>query len=161
MAIEIVDNIMFVCALAYYIILAIVFIVRANEKTQLELKLAPVFSILLIPFTGLWLVNLVSQSDSARIITGLPVIVFLVYDYWYRLYTRKKPLHHPEKWPRELQVYVLLFMLGSIVLNGYVYIVSRLLGNIVLGFYFLHLFAFAYYQREHRKRQSVMDEFSE
>jgi len=112
--------------LIFYFLLVIVYIFRAYEKSEQELWLKYVFSAQLIPFTFLFLAHIVSQNQIRQSITLIPVLVFLGYDFWYRVLTEKKPVHHPDKWPKELIIYLVLLMLGSIGLNWYGYIVSEM-----------------------------------
>jgi hypothetical protein len=76
---------------------------------------------------SLWVLNLYFGNDSGRLLAGLPIIIFLAYDLWYRLLTRKKPYHHPKRWPLGLIVYLALLFMGSIGLNWYGYLISRAL----------------------------------
>ena len=87
----IIDNLVVFFALVYYAFLIVVYLLRAHELEELEWKLSPVFSFQLIPFSLLWVLNLLVGSDFGRLIVGLPIIIYLVYDLWYRTITRKKP----------------------------------------------------------------------
>jgi hypothetical protein len=138
-------------ALIYYAFLSTVYIVRAHERSELELKMAPIFSLLLIPFISLLALSILSGQDVARTTALLPIVVYLIYDFWYRLLTRKKPVHHPKKWPRELVVYLLLLMAGSIGLNWYGYLISKLYGNILVTAFFVMMGFFGYYQYRYGK----------
>jgi hypothetical protein len=120
-----VDNLVVLFAVVYYALLAVVYLLRAHERSELELKMSPVFSAQLVSFGLLWALTIL-RGESGRIISLVPIIAFLVFDLWYRLITRRKPQHHPERWPWELRVYLLLLMAGSIGLNWYGYIVSEL-----------------------------------
>ena len=148
---NIVDALMVLCSLIYNIVGILIFTSRANERKQLEAKLGPVFNILLIPFSLFWVYNLVSGRDSGRLITGIPIIIFLAYDVWYRTITDKKPYHHPKHWPIRLYAYVLLYQVSGIMLNGYSFVISLLYGYIVLASYFGSLAAYVYYQYKHKK----------
>jgi hypothetical protein len=106
-----IDNLVVFSAIIYYLFLCLVFLLRAYERDKQELMLAPIFSFLLVPFVALWLLNLLNGSDIGRLITGLPIIIYLVYDLWYRLITKKKPQHHPDRWPIGLIVYLILHSL--------------------------------------------------
>jgi hypothetical protein len=108
-----------------YALLFVVYLLRAQELTKLEWKLSPVFSLQLIPFTSLWVLNLLFGNGFGRLFTGLPIIIYLGYDLWYRLITKKKPHHHPDRWPTALVVYLLLLFIGSIGLNWYSYLISQ------------------------------------
>jgi len=152
---SLIDTLMVWFSLFYYATLIVVFILRAHERSSLELKLAYVFSGFLIPFTLLWVANLLGDGDTSRLITGIPIVVFLVYDLWYRLLSRKKPLHHPERWPMGLYIYLLLLQFSSIMLNWYAFLISQSAGNLVLVSYFGMLAAFGYYQYLHKKKRAA------
>ena len=115
----------------FYSLTVIVFILRAYEKSDQELKLKYIFSLQIIPFTVLTTLS-VYQNQIRKAITLVPMLVFLVYDYWYRIHTEMKPLHHPDKWPRELVVYIVLLYAGSIGLNWYGFLVSDQYGMILV-----------------------------
>ena len=117
--------------------------------------MGPVFSALLIPFPLLWVVNLIIDNDSGRLITGLPIIVYFVYDLWYRAITRKKPHHHPDRWPAGLIVYVLLLFIGSIGLNWYGFLVSRFDGTMLVVAFFVIMSFFGYCQYRYKKRKKT------
>jgi hypothetical protein len=89
--------------------------------------------------------NLLIQKDTGRTITLLPIIIFLVYDLWYRVITEKKPVHYPDKWPRELILYLLLLYTGSIGLNGYGYLVSERHGMALVVAFFVMMRAHVEY----------------
>jgi hypothetical protein len=148
-----IDNLVIFFALVYYAFLCVVYLLRAHERDKLELMLAPVFSFLLIPFIALWIVNLLIGSNLERLITGLPIIIYLVYDLWYRLITRKKPQHHPDRWPVGLRVYLILLQVASIALNWYGYLVSNFNGNVLVVAYFIMISFFGYYQYRYNKAQ--------
>jgi hypothetical protein len=145
------DNLVILFALVYYIFLSTVYLIRAHERSELELKLAPIYSMLLIPFTILLALNLLYGQDISRLVTIIPIIIYLIYDLWYRLLTKKKPVHHPKKWPIGLVVYLILLMAGSIGLNWYGYIVSKLYGNILVAAFFVMMSFFGYYQYRYGK----------
>lgn len=128
---------------------------HAHELTELELKMRFVFSALLIPFTSLWMLNLLFSKDSGRLITGLSIIIYLGYDLWYRAITRKKPPHHPDRWPVGLIVYLILLLIGSIGLNWYGYLVSDLYGGMLVVAFFVMMSAFGYYQYKYNKRMKT------
>jgi len=146
-----IDNLVIFFALGYYAFLVIVYLVRAHNLSDLELKLAPIFSIQLVPFSILWMLNILGE-DTGRIISMTPIIVYLLYDLWYRLITRKKPVHHPDKWPVGLIVYLILLLIGSIGLNWYGFIMSDFYGNILVVSFFVMMGSFGYYQFRYRKR---------
>ena len=150
-----IDDLVVFFALVYYAVLIIVYLLRAHELTELEWKMGPVFSALLIPFALLWVVNLIIDNDSGRLITGLPIIVYLVYDLWYRAITRKKPYHHPDRWSVDLVVYVLLLLIGSIGLNWYGFLVSRFDGNMLIVAFFVMMGSFGYYQYRYNKKKKA------
>jgi len=146
-----IDNLVVLSAIIYYAFLCIVYLLRGYRHDKLELKFAPIFSILLIPFTALWLLNVLNRSDLGRLITGFPIIIYLVYDLWYRLITKKKPQHHPDRWPVGLIVYLILFQIGSIGLNWYGFIVSKFYCNTLIICYFVMLGCFGFYQNRYNK----------
>ena len=150
-----IDNVVVFFAIIYYAFLCIVYLLRAYERDKLELMFAPVFSFLLIPFVALWTFNLLNGSDSGRLLTGLPIIIYLVYDFWYRLITKKKPQHHPDRWPIGLIVYLILLQIGSIALNLYGFIVSKFYGRILIISYFVMLGCFGFYQNRYNKRKKA------
>ena len=112
--------------------------------------MSPVFSALLIPFTVLWILNLLISNDAGRVITGLPIVIYLGYDLWYRAITQKKPHHHPEQWPIGLVVYVILLFIGSISLNWYGFLISELYGSMLVIAFFAMMVSFGYYQYRYR-----------
>ena len=155
-----VDNLVMFFALAYYLLLVIVYVLRAHERSRLEIRLGPLFSAQLIPFIGLWAVNLITGLNVSRLDALAPIIVYLLYDLWYRQITRRKPVHHPDHWPLELKVYLLLLMVGSIGLNWYGYIVSKLYGTILVCSFFVMMGSFSYYQYMHNKRKKPKNQIS-
>jgi len=150
-----IDDLVVFFALVYYAVLIIVYLLRAHELTEIEWKMSPVFSALLIPFALLWVVNLIIDNDSGRLITGMPIIVYLVYDLWYRAIARKKPYHHPDRWSVDLVVYVLLLLIGSIGLNWYGFLVSRFDGNMLIVAFFVMMGSFGYYQYRYNKKKKA------
>ena len=148
-----IDPLMFLCSLVYNIVGVLIFVLRAHKRKKLEFKLGPVFNAFLIPFSLILVFNLINARDYGRLITGIPIIIFLVYDLWYRTITDKKPYHHPERWPIGLYVYLLLYQLSSIMLNGYSFLISLLYGYIVLASYFGSLAAYGYYQYKHKRER--------
>ena len=146
-----IDNLVVFFGLVYYAILFLVYLLRAHELTKLERKMGPVFSGLLIPFASLWMMNLLFKNNSGRLITGLPMVIYLLYDLWYRAITRKKPYHHPDRWPVGLVVYVLLLFIGSIGLNWYGFLVSDLYGRMLVIAFFIMISSFGYYQYRYNK----------
>jgi hypothetical protein len=151
MDVALLDSLVILFALVYYAFLSFVYLIRAYERNELELKLATIFSLQLIPFALLLTLNLLSGQDVTRLITLLPIIIYLLYDLWYRLLTRRKPVNHPKKWPKELVIYLLLLMAGSIGLNWYGYLVSNFYGNILVVAFFVMMSFFGYYQYRYGK----------
>jgi hypothetical protein len=148
-----IDNLVVFSAIIYYLFLCLVYLLRAYERDKQELMLAPVFSFLLVPFVALWILNLLNGSDIGRLITILPIIIYLVYDLWYRLITKKKSQHHPDRWPIGLIVYLILLQIGSIALNWYGYIISKFHGHALVISYFIMLGCFGFYQYRYNKRK--------
>jgi hypothetical protein len=148
------DNLMVFFAFVFYAFLFIVYILRARELSRLEWKLRIAFSVQLIPFASLWVLNLVVGNDSGRLLTGLPIIIYLAYDLWYRLLTKKKPYHHPKRWPPGLIVYLTLLFIGSIGLNWYGYLISRLYGIMLVIAFFTMMSSYGYYQHMHSKKKA-------
>ena len=146
-----IDNLVVVSAIIYYLLLCLVYLLRAYERNKQELILAPIFSLLLVPFVTLWILNLLNQTDIGRIITMLPMIIYLIYDLWYCLITKRKPHHHPNHWPVGLIVYLILLQVGSIGLNWYGFIVSKFYGTILVICYFIMLGCFGFYQIRYNK----------
>ena len=156
---SVIDSLVLSFGIIYYALLIIVFILRAYEKSEHELKLKLVFSAQLLPFTSLILWNIFFQKDTERVITLIPIIIFLVYDLWYRVITEKKPVHHPDKWPRELILYLLLLFAGSLGLNWYGYLVSEQYGRALVVAFFVMMGAFGLYQtRYNRKKKQISHE---
>lgn len=135
----------------YYALLVVVYILRAHGRSSTEIELGLVFSLQLVPFIALWILNLFLHNDSGRLIAGLPIIVYLLYDLWYRQITRKKPPHHPKRWPAGLVVYLILLMIGSIGLNWYGFLVSQFYGRMLILAFFVMMAAFGYYQYRYNK----------
>jgi hypothetical protein len=151
-----IDNLFILFMLVFYSFLIVVYLLRAHQS-ELEWKLRTVFSLQLIPFSLLWVANLLIGNDSGRLAAGLPIIIYLVYDLWYRLITKKKPHHHPDRWPIGLIIYLMLLFLGSIGLNWYGFLVSQFLGNILVAAFFIMMSAFGYYQHNYNKRKKNQD----
>jgi hypothetical protein len=152
-----IDDLVVFFALVYYAFLFIVYLLRGRELSRLEWTLSPVFSVQLVPFASLWVLNLLIGNDSGRLLAGLPIIIYLVYDLWYREITRKKPYHHPDHWPLGLVVYVVLLFIGSIGLNWYGYLVSDLYGNMLVIAFFIMMSSFGYYQYRYNKRKKAKE----
>jgi len=154
MDVALIDNLMFFFAFVLYAFLFIVYFLRARELSRLEWNLRIAFSVQLIPFVSLWALNLLIGNDSGRLLVGLPIIIYLVYDLWYRLLTKKKPYHHPKRWPLSLIVYLLLLFMGSIGLNWYGYLISRLNGHILVIAFFIMMSSYGYYQYMYNKKKA-------
>jgi len=148
-----IDNMVVFFAVIYYAFLVMVYLVRAHNLSDLELKMAPIFSIQLAPFGILWVLNIL-KGDTGRILSMTPIIVYLLYDLWYRLITRKKPQHHPDRMPKELTLYILLLLVGSIGLNWYGFIVSAFYGNMLIIAFFVMMSSFGYYQYRYNKNRN-------
>ena len=152
-----IDSLFIFFALLFYAFLIVVYLLRAHQS-ELEWKLSTVFSLQLIPFTLLWVVNLLIGNDSGRLVAGLPIIFYLVYDLWYRLVTRKKPHHHPDRWPIGLIIYLLLLFIGSIGLNWHGYLVSNSYGIMLVVSFFIMISSFGYYQYRYNKRRKAKED---
>ena len=149
------DNLVVFFALVFYAFLFVVYVLRARELSKLEWKLRIAFSVQLIPFASLWVLNFYFENDSGRLLAGLPIIIYLAYDLWYRLLTKKKPYHHPERWPVSLVVYLLLLLIGSIGLNWYGYLMSRFYGTMLVIAFFIMMSSYGYYQYTYNKRKKA------
>ena len=148
------DDLVVFFALVFYAFLFVVYLLRARELSKFEFKLRIAFSVQLVPFASLWILNLLIGNDSGRLPTGLPIIIYLVYDLWYRLLTRKKPQHHPKRWPSGLIIYLLLLFMGSIGLNWYGYLVSRFYGSMLVVAFFIMMSSYGYYQYSYNKKKA-------
>lgn len=149
-----IDGLVVFFALMFYAFLFIVYLLRAREFSKLEWKLRIAFSAQLIPFVSLWVLNLSIGNDSGRLLAGLPIIIYLVYDLWYRLLTKKKPYHHPERCPPGLIIYLLLLFMGSIGLNWYGYLISKFYGFMLVIAFFIMMSSYGYYQYMYNKRKA-------
>lgn len=156
MDIVIIDYLFIFFGFVFYALLIVVYLLRSHQS-ELEWKLSTVFSLQLIPFILLWGVNLFIGNDSGRMVAGLPIIVYLVYDFWYRLITRKKPHHHPDSWPIGLMIYLLLLFFGSIGLNWYGYLVSNFYGIMLVVSFFIMISSFGYYQYRYNRRRKAKE----
>jgi hypothetical protein len=148
------DNLVVFFALVFYAFLFVVYVLRARELSKVEWKLRIAFSVQLVPFVSLWVVNLLFGNDSGRTLAGLPIIIYLVYDLWYRLITQKKPYHHPERWPVGLVAYLLLLFIGSIGLNWYGYLISQFYGKLLVIAFFIMMSSYGYYQYMYSKKKA-------
>ena len=147
-----IDNLVVFSSIVFYLFLGLVYLLRAYKKDKAELMLAPIFSLLFVPFVSLWILSFLHGSDIGRLVTIIPMIIYLVYDLWYRLITNKKPHHHPKKWPIGLVLYIILLQIGSIGVNWYGFIVSKLYGNLLIILYFIMLGCFGFYQYRYNKK---------
>jgi hypothetical protein len=151
-----VDTLVVACAIAFNLLLIVVFLARAADREDLEVKTGFVVSILMIPFAVSWVFNLSWERDVGLLITGGPIILFLVYDLWYRTLTKGKSRHHPEgRWPMGLYIYLVLYLIGSMLLVGYAFLVSLNLGFLVLTTFYLSLSSYGYYQYRHKRRTAT------
>ncbi len=148
---SLIDTALLGFGLAYYAFLCIIFLLRAYERDE-ELRLKYVFSLQLIPFTALFLLNL--RENQSKSITLVPMLVFLLYDLWYRAITEMKPLHHPDKWPLKLIVYLVLLYAGSIGLNWYGFLISRQYGMVLVAGFFAMMACYSLYQIKHNQRKN-------
>ena len=148
---NIIDSVMVLCALIFNLCIIVVFMARAHQRDRLESAVGYIVNLLLVPFVILWVLNLLSGHDDGRLITGMPIILFLVDDFWYRTLCRKKPKHHPARWPVHLYLYLVLYLVGGMLLVGYVFLVSLFYGFIVLVFFYCSLAAYGYYRHRHKK----------
>ena len=76
----------------FYAFTGFVFVLRAYGKSGRELSLKTVFSLQFIPFLILLVANLY-PGQMRQAVTLFPMLAFLGYDYWYRVYTGRKPVH--------------------------------------------------------------------
>jgi len=150
-----IDQIMVVASFLFNVIILFIFILRAYERPDQERMLGFVFSVLFFPFTYVWVTNLVRGRDLGRLITGFPVLVFMIYDFWYREVAKRKPRHHPDRWPLGLYLYLLLYLIGGMILNGYAFFVSMNYGYLILVSYYCSLGAYGFYQYKHNKSKKL------
>jgi hypothetical protein len=147
----IIDILVVLVSFVFYGFLSVVFLLRAYGRDKLELMLAPWFSVLLVPFISLFVANVHAGDDFARLVTLVPILIFLVYDLWYRLLSQKKPVHHPDRWPVGLVVYLVLLQVGCIGVNWYGFLVSKLYGDMLIVSFFIMLGCFGFYQYRLKK----------
>ena len=147
-----IDGFMVFFALVYNACITMIFLARAVERYRLEMYVGYVVTLLLLPFAILMGLNLSGGRESGLLITGTPIIIFLAYDLWYRTLRGRKPIHHPEgRWPVELYAYLVIYLIASILLVGYAFLVSLTKGFAVLATFYMSLAAYGYYQYRHRK----------
>lgn len=151
-----IDQIMLVASFLFNVIIIFIFILRAYERPDQERMLGFIFNVLFIPFIYVWVTNLMGERDLGRLITGFPVLVFMIYDFWYREVARKKPRHHPDRWPLGLYLYLFLYLIGGIMLNGYAFFVSMNYGYMILLSYFCSLGAYGFYQYKYNKSKKTV-----
>ena len=151
-----IDQIMLVASFLFNVIIIFIFILRSYERPDQERMLGFIFSVLFIPFIYVWVTNLMGERDLGRLITGFPVLVFMIYDFWYREVARKKPRHHPDRWPLGLYLYLFLYLIGGIMLNGYAFFVSMNYGYMILLSYFCSLGAYGFYQYKYNKSKKTV-----
>jgi hypothetical protein len=150
-----VDALVVLFAVIFYAFVSLVYIIRGLGNDKLELSLAAAFSVQLVPFSILLGAVMVLGAEIPRIVVLLPIVIFLVYDLWYRLLTKKKPVHHPKKWPAGLVVYIVLLQIGAIGLNWYGYLISKMHGYLLVACYFIMLGCFGFYQGRHNKKMKA------
>ncbi|MHA1974302.1 MAG: hypothetical protein ACTSW1_14985 [Candidatus Hodarchaeales archaeon] len=148
-----VDAFLFFSTILLYLMLVIIYLLRAYEKTSIEFKLRLPYSLLMVPFTAVWLINLLNNADFIRIVAEIPILVYFSYDLVYRQLTSKKPYHHPDKMPSGLILYLILMNLGLIGLNFYAFIISKFYGNIAVMSFFVMLASYFFYQNKYNKRK--------
>ena len=146
-----IDNLVVLFSLLFNIYMIFVFVFRGQRNKQSKAKWGPLSNLLLIPFSSLWLLNLLNTSDLWRLITLFPVIVFLGYNLWFRTATKRKTEHHSENLVLGNCIYLLLYVIGGIMLNGYAFLVSLPIGFAVVSSYCCSLMAYGYFQHYHKK----------
>ncbi|MHA1991157.1 MAG: hypothetical protein ACW981_19325 [Candidatus Hodarchaeales archaeon] len=142
-------------AIIYNLLIIAVYILRAHEKYELEKKIGPPFDLLFVPFGILLLLNILNNSDVGRIGTIIPMLIFLAYDFWYRQFSKRKPTHHPDKMPKELILYIILFYFAGMAIVGYAFLVSQEYGYLVLIVFMLSIVGYFYYQISHNRRKKA------
>ena len=150
-----IDQTMVIASFLFNVIILFIFILRAYERPDQERMLGYVFSVLFFPFAYVWVANLIGGRDVGRLITGFPVLVFMIYDFWYREVAKAKPRHHPDHWPLGLYLYLLLYLIGGIMLNGYAFFVSMNYGYLILVSYYCSLGTYGFYQYKYDKSRKA------
>ena len=153
-----IDYSVIIFSIIYNLFIIAVFILRAKELYKVEEKIGPIFSLLLVPFLILLLLNILIASDAGRIGTIIPMILYIIFDLWYRQISKQKPKHHPEKMPKVLLLYILLFYFAGMAITGYAFIVSKDYGLIVLTIFMISIVAYFYYQINYNKRKKELIE---
>lgn len=147
-----IDILVVISGVTFYAFLCIVYLLRALGQDKIELMMAPVFSLLLFPFFALFIANILDGSDIYRLIALVPMLIYLIYDLWYRLLSKKKPVHHPKKWPPGLILYLILLQAAAISLNWYGFFISQFDGRTLVACYFVMLGFFGFYQTRYNRR---------
>ncbi len=148
-----VDYLVVLFALVFYAFMSVVYVIRARGLSNLELTLSPFFSVQLVPFLSLWILNFGFGNETGRLLAGLPIIAYLVYDFWYRLSPQQDSKHHPRIWLPGLLIYLLLLFLGSIGLIWYGYLMSNFHGNMLVVAFFIMMGSFGYFQFQTTKKR--------
>ena len=151
---NIIDISIIVFAFIYNILIITIFILRANEWYSYEEKIGPFFDSLFIPFSILFIFNIANHTDLGRVGTIIPMILYLLYDIWYRQLNKRKPRHHPEKMPKMLILYIFLFYFAGMAITGYTFIVSKTYGYFILLIFMCSIGAYFYYQIKYSKKRS-------
>jgi hypothetical protein len=73
---SLIDNLVVFFAVVYYAFLVVVYLMRAHDLSDLELKMAPLFNIQLVPFGILWVLNIIG-GYTGRIFSMTPILVYL------------------------------------------------------------------------------------
>jgi hypothetical protein len=147
-----IDILVLISGVTFYALLCMVYILRAFHQDKIEIMMAPIFSLLLIPFSALFIASLLFGSDIYRLMALGPMLIYLIYDLWYRLLSKKKPVHHPKKWPLDLIVYLILLQAAAISLNWYGFFISQFYGRVLVACYFIMLGFFGFYQARYNRR---------
>jgi hypothetical protein len=105
---ELIDGLVVISTLIYNSLLTAVFLFRAFDWEVWEKRMGIPFNLLIIPFSILWVLNVLNGWDFARLGMSTVIVMFLLYDLWYRTLTKEKPRHHPENWPTKLIIYMIL-----------------------------------------------------
>ena len=74
---SIIDSAMIMFALVFNGTNVVVFVGRAHGIKRLQSVAGYMMNILIGPFSLLWILNLLNGSESGRLITGLPIILFI------------------------------------------------------------------------------------
>lgn len=153
---NIIDFSVIIFAVIYNCLVIAIFLLRAKGKSDIEAKLGPPFDLLLIPFGLITLLNVLIGSDIGRIGTLIPMIIFLGYDVWYRQFTKQKPTHHPDKWPKKLIMYLILFYWAGMAISGYSFIISQETGFMILTLFLVSILSYFFYQKKLSKDKQLL-----